>query len=448
MNIVKHGNDSIKINDLGFITSWSSCPLISEDTPMYLVVFEEYSRLNPFCQPLDMSENIEIESWKEDRLRYSKKIGEFTFGSQISVTDAGIDWSLQIDKDCTNYSIGLALPYYKDWQDCSNSPIPKDIANYSSFLHRDLYADQHILDIPCVVANKMMVFGNMKNFYQFFRYQDSNSYWIRTTTSTTNSIEESVEFCIRTDVTETQKMYLEKFPEADEFIHKWKPKFKELGDQFKIDIVCQQSEMITKSRGVTHVSKLIPTGKDLERYYPAIKKELEKYPVSLFVDLNIACIQLVADLWIQTAEDSGYFADGILTDGGRGLIINIHAPLSVLHHEIFHSMQREKKFSIPGEISQFSDSIQINDMNEFMAELFALLMTNPGKAYSSDLGISLEQIKYLKEEVSEFVNFPDLHSFVDHRTIFAITPSGAQEIEFGCICETATRYAFRNEVCQ
>lgn len=446
---IQQNDNRIKINNLGFITHWSSFLSISESHPIYLVLFEEYSRINPFCQPLDMSEEIEIKFCDGDKLIYTKNIKNFSFEHEITIRGEGIDWLLRFDPLCTNHSIGLALPFCEEWYDFSKNSIKENIANYSNFFNKSLYADQHLLNVPCISSDNIAVFGDMKNNYQFFKYKDGDSNWVRITTSS-NPTDKDPEICIRPKSCDIRSLYVSKFPETYDYIYKWKTQFKNLGKNFDIDIAYQLFETELTKEGITFLSKSPPAEKDLERFYPILKKELEKYPASFFAKLNIKHIQLVTDLWIRHNYEERKIDGRLWTSEGSGIIFDMKAPISVIHHEIFHGIQQKKKFyNMPGELYQISDNIQISGISEYLAEMFAMLMTNPGKVHSPDSEITSEQINYLKEGVKEFLNFPNLSSNSEKRKIFAVTQNDIIEIEFGDIYEKATRYMFNKEkLCQ
>lgn len=444
---LEHGNTSVKINDLGFIIHWSSNSLVSESRPIYLVLFEEYSRINPFCQSLDMSRPIQITSIRGDRLTYEKEIDEFFFEHEIQVTENGINYLISFDPTCTNHRIGLAMPYYENWKDFSQRRIEKEVANYSSFMHKNLYPDQHVLDIPCIYTENTAIFGDIKDDYQFFRYREGNFPWLRITASTAIPREDPLKMCVSTDVDDIKESYLSHFPEANSFLNKWKERLEELGKTFGIEIICQQAAYETEH--AAYVSKSLPTEKDLERFYAVLKRELEKYPSSFFPDLDIKYLQLTMDLWEKVDGELKKIDGRLIASGETGIIIDIQSATTTIHHEIFHGIQRKKKFfGMPGMISQISGTVQITGISEYLAELFAMLMTNAGKAYSPTSGVLIEQIYYLKEEIKDFVSFPDLSSDVEDRTILAMTPDGIREIEFGDIHETAMRYICEEKSCQ
>lgn len=455
----RNSNEYATVNKLGFIDFWSSDSQVSPAKSIYLVLFEEYSQTNPFCSPLDISHPIEVISCDKSSLSYNKKFQDFTFRYDIQMVENGIDLSIHFAPNCANHSVGLAMPYYSNWHNFTEKTIEENIAYYSSFMHKNLPADQHVLNVPFVFSNNIIVFGNIKNNYQFFRYLDEKFSWLRVTTSTSNIDDDGIEICLRSispiSNTYLTEVYLSKFPEADKFINTWKTKFEDLGNTYGIKISCQQTETTLTRSNLKYVSNSSPTEKELQKFYLLIKPELEKYPPYFFEKLRIKHIILVSNLWVYIGTSKRKIDGQFLEEIGkeeRGLVFDIQANAGLIHHEIFHAIQKEKRFcEMPGKISQISDLVLINNIDEYLAELFRILMTNPGKAYNPTLGINLEQINYLKTEIKEFLDFPELVPIGELRTIFAVDANSIKEIEFGDICDKATHYIYdpsiRDETC-
>lgn len=448
---LKNNGESIEINELGFIESWSLCDQISSENAIYLVLFEEYSRINPFCTPFDVSDHIAIISQDESSIVYGKTFQEFTFHYSIKIIESGIDWSIKFATNSANHSVGLAIPFFNNMYDFNQELITDSVSYYSSFLHKNIYPDQHMMNIPAVFSNNFCIFGNMKNNYQFFKYDDNQSPWLRITTSTSNIDDNEIEICLRkTDYDNMSNIYLKKFPETEKFVNRWKIKFEDLGNRFGININYQQTETTLKKDNDIYKSNSFPTEVELQNFYPKLKHELDKYPLSIFKKLKITNIMVVSDLWIET-DKLNKKIDGQIWGNRheRGIIIDMQASPSVIHHEIFHAIQGHTSIDdMPGKVSQISDIATITNAHEYLAEIFRILMTSPGRIHTMTSKDLPEQIEYVQKMANRFITFPQTVVTTDHRQIIAITPTGIQEIEFGDICPNALRYQFRTKLCQ
>lgn len=438
MNIsLKQG--SVIIDDQGFITRWRANELVSPSSPVYLVLFKDYTRLNPSCRPLDISQPIEIIEWNQDSLIYAKEIESYRFVHTIHVFEEGIDWNIKADPLCISHSFGLALPFYRSWFDSSENPIKEDVAAYANFLHEAFYRDQRILDMPLIYSKKLCVFLSIENDCQFFRYEDNNNEWLRIISFT--KITDTIEICFRTSQ-EPLASYIEKFPHSDKFINKWKTKLELLGDLYSVQIMYQKSDRDLR-RGF--ISRSAVLDKDLQAFYILLESEFKKYPLSIFEKLDIRYIILVSDLYLKNntfKKIDGAILWGNENETDKGLMFDIKAGAQLIHHEIFHIIEKHCDFSdIPGQINQISIFCQIDNMNEYMAELFATLMVNPGKVYKFE-GVA-GQLEYLCNQISSIMTIPSpISPSIEDRTIYVLKEKGREEIRFGSISSGAIRYGY------
>ena len=88
MYTISSENTQCRINVVGFIESWS-CNQSYITKAAYIVLFKEYSRMDPSCRLWDVQSEIQVNRIEQSFIEYNKQIESVTIFSRIETHDDG-----------------------------------------------------------------------------------------------------------------------------------------------------------------------------------------------------------------------------------------------------------------------------------------------------------------------------------------------------------------------
>ncbi len=103
------------VNLDGAVGHWISLMCISDESPIYLVFFKDHSKYDPYCEPLDLTNEVTFISGKGKPITYEKVIGDFTCRCSVSTDDKQLDWHIQLLGNYPRqHRFGIAIPIGED----------------------------------------------------------------------------------------------------------------------------------------------------------------------------------------------------------------------------------------------------------------------------------------------------------------------------------------------
>ncbi len=282
-----HSGQHCIINKLGFIEHWSCNEAIDSSHPVYIIMFKNYSRLNPFCRQLNMDTPIDITHWNKTRLDYNKKIGDFQLSCSIEL-QPHIVWIISPITPCHNHTWGLTIPSVSsDWESVGQK-ISTQVSVFSASFQEE-YRDQLQLDLPIVSNSNISIFGNPGINSQFFTYVDKCS-WMRFSCSNNHR---SFSIHIMNETTDILKTYLNTFPAAKPLLEN---QFHEVASQYKIKIKFGKFPADDVTIATCQYSATPTSTVELNRFRSTLSEAMKKYPKDIFVTLNVEQIFMVSKM--------------------------------------------------------------------------------------------------------------------------------------------------------
>lgn len=420
-------NTQCRINDLGFIESWSHNQNFITKTA-YIVLFKEYSRLDPSCRLWNVQSEIRVNRIEKTFIEYNKQIESVTIFSRIEIHDDGWEWKLTLEGSYPPYHyFGIAHPVDNEQAQSINGEIKTPIIQYAPSL-QEIYADQTSVDVPLLKCGSYVSFVSAKQGCQFFRYKDADTPYIRITVpaSLTDTLVVSHKTCKSLD--QAARQYINTYPEFDEYINTWKPRLKKTADYHNIKISYQHEDIKSTLEQSQEITAEIPTATDLKKYSTLLNIELKKYPYRFLRDIGVDGILLCGCMEVRQ-----FIKDYQGINQVKGLILGrhgkrktwilcdvTHCETKLIHHEIFHCIQDKIDIS------------QTEESKEPQAILFSEIMTD-----SSPKG-KTKELDVLKRAIAmRFPSFKlDHFRNADNRKIWvADTNNEIHQISFGTIPE-------------
>lgn len=428
MYVISSQNTQCRINDLGFIESWS-CNQNCITKAAYIVLFKEYSRMDPSCRLWDVQSEIQVNRIEQSFIEYNKQIESVTIFSRIEIHDDGWEWELTLKGSYPPcHYFGITHPVDSEKAQSINGKIQTSIIQYAPSL-QEIYADQSSVDIPLLKCGSYASFISAKQSCQFFRYKDADTPYLRiaSSTSLTGTLTISHKFCKSID--QAEKQYINTYPEFDEYINTWKPRLKKIANYHNIKISYQHQDIKSTLEQLQEITAETPAPVDLKKYSTLLDIELKKYPCGFLGDIGIDGILLCGTMKMRYFIKEKY--QGI--NQVKGLVLGRHSKrktwilcdvthyeTKLIHHEIFHCIQDE--ISVP----------QVEESEETQATLFSELMAGtPNENRTKEL----DAIKHAI--TMKFPSFKfDRPRSVDGRTMLVkSTKNEVHQMYFGAIPE-------------
>jgi len=187
MHSISSNNTTCNINDLGFIESWSYDQNVIVQNS-YIVLFKEYSRLDPNCRLWDVSTKINIQEIGPAFIEYHKQIESVHIFSRITIGANGWDWELTLNSEYPScHYFGIAHPVDSEKTQSINGEIKTAVIQYAPSI-QEIYADQSSIDIPLLKCGSYSSFVSAKKPCQFFRYTDADTSYLRIVSPTSLAI--------------------------------------------------------------------------------------------------------------------------------------------------------------------------------------------------------------------------------------------------------------------
>ncbi len=364
---LKNKATTLHVNHLGFIESVSVNSL-QMSVSAYLVFFQDYSRVNPFCRLWDVESQI-TDCLEGDRwLEYTKKIEEICFECRVEAKENGWDWELEIRGSYPlHHRFGLAIPCSSNDFHSLNRPITS-VSQYTKGASL-IPVDQTLLEFPIVSSeNKttISVFGALEFDYQFFVYSDNAQNYIRMTTTT--SLANHMEISCRWHQSSSSHVFLEKHPSADHHLNKWKSHLDKINEQQGIIIMFQDKQSVIK-RGDLKIELTQFKEEKLIDFCPIFKIELMKYPSKFLHSIGVDSVVLCGNIVIK---DKNVIEAGATTlakskELRKWILYDVsQRDPKIIHHEIFHFISDQLDLT-----ENINQSINIEERS---ADLFADVM--------------------------------------------------------------------------
>ncbi len=366
---IKSESAELHLNEFGAITYFSTLKNITPQSPCYLVLFQDYSRLVPFCRLLDSSSMIDDVITCNSGVTYEKQVEDFEIKNTIKIYPNGLDWHAEIINSSIprHYRFGMSLPCTR-----LKDKLTTNIANYFMFFE-ECYRDQSSIELPYLTfdhsnSNSMSIFSSWKYNTQFFLYNDNGMSYVRATTSTTFSNSMCLSIRLNSCDKDIFDIYLEKYPGYDRILTSKRDNFFDLSSNYKVKIVFQSESGAFDIFG-SNIEAKKPTDSQLKRWGECLKNELSKYPYNIFQLLDLEGIYFARDITVHD-KNALIKINATCKIGNKGtqwIIVDTDAAMiEDLHHEIFHLMQN----SVHGLDKYDADNA------EREAITFAKIMTN------------------------------------------------------------------------
>ena len=376
---ITNSTSSVAVNQLGFITRYSNINVINDSFPAYFVIFQDYSRVNPLCEELDISQTLNELILYNDSIKCTKNIGDFLIESKIELLESSLDWTVTVlNEDIPrHYRFGVAIPCPNDNIMSMNHEIKCPLVKYNT-VFEEIFIDQMELEWPILSLmgqnNCVSIFASWKDNVQFFINKSPVTY-VRVTALTTFSKVLKIRLSIHRKEDDILSLYLSKHPDAKHLLEKQPDKLLDLCRIYNIKIKYKLDE---KNEFYLLNGRILcknPTIKQINRWNINIIKEIKKYPTNIFKYLDIRGIYLCRDIeWqdYRTIEQLNGLCK-IGSEATNWIILDSSGSEKTLHHEIYHAIK----------INLINKKPDHHD--EECADLFADMLTQPSAIESKIL---------------------------------------------------------------
>lgn len=439
----------VEINSLGTIDRWSGNEMITPKLPLYLVLFKEYSRIEPKCAELDISSSVSLISQSQTTICYEKQIEDLSVSCQIEIVKEGFDWTVLVNKPYPlHLCFGITMPFTPTHKLTSfGTPIKTPLAVYCRTFF-EIFRDQSLLEFPSISSDHLTLFTSLDKNIQFFQYEQSELTHLRGIGYT--QISNEMTFSLRSSDEDPSSLYIEKYPKSDSYINKWKQQLSELRANYNVKIIVQREENIDFA---IPLKASPPKESDLSDFLDVLNTEIHKYSNDIFESLQVGGIYLCAELIASPLPFSGEPSRNQIAIMPPGLVIMSPTAKTinwifidvgamhpaVLHHEIFHLIENEIGFEgWPSGGFFLFPKVQGKE-KEYRADLFAETMLSPKKMRSLSIehNILKQQTDFMRERVSKFVpsfGFNSESSY-DDRFVNIVSGDDIKSVLFGKIPE-------------
>jgi len=370
-NRLQHHDIFCHINEMGTITRLNiGKSYIQTDIPIYSLVYEEYTKINPSCIHYTESP-IVITSLSESSLCFNKTFSHYRsnnklkFKYNIILNDNSISITIQLMTETSyNYRYGMVIPVNTDVILYDDVKSNYNLVNFHRTWERK-WADQTYVDAPIASFgnNNYSVCCPIDYNSQFFFHKQQENQCVRLSTSTHHSKQFNIVLMRHNG--HVKESYVKHFPYADNYINFWKTTLKKI---HKVHNIHLTYDLTSKNKPVTFDS--LPY-RSVSKTITSINEELSKYNISLGT-IGLNEIVLCTNLKVNNKSMEGSNLRGTL-------VIDIRNFKKTLHHEIFHLLQQKdiQFYQTEWGILTHVPSIMKRDnIKEEMAETFANMMCN------------------------------------------------------------------------
>lgn len=378
MSFIRNQNSGLEFNEDNCTISnfYLDEYFCASKTPIYIVIFEEYSKANPLCKELKLS-SVFIEKstsnsviatlFHETGESSSKVLSKFSVEVKNDIISIGLKITLNpLNKE---YRFGVVIPSLE-----CNSILyagkeinPTSVVNFHKTWDRKWPTETYI-DFPAITfiqddRNISLLINSDYNSQLFFHNEN-----VRATTSTARSNDLSL--FISKHETDIRDHYLALFPNADHLINSWKTQITKICDKHGVHITHS-----VKPTTESNIAFDLLSHQDINSAVKILHDEMFKYPF-LLSSLGLKEIILCSILKINDGEKSGF----LLRDSNMFLTYtNPNLFARTFHHEMFHLIQSKIDLNPHKEVW---DKIIENDVDgscgfvEDSAKLFGQMMTD------------------------------------------------------------------------
>lgn len=452
---IKSSDDSVVINSLGTIDEWEQYPLITFEHPIYLIVFQDHTRLDSICRHLDVSSPVfdfECGSTKNSPwVSYKKNIEDLQFCCRIQLTPGGLKWNIKIESQyMIDHRFGLVYPIDSSKIYSLNQRVNTDVSNYFKTLEQT-FRDQTLLQMPIISSQSpsgwLSCFTDPDSAIQFFVNHDDNN--LRSTFTTTHNNQGTVHFKCVKHLEENRAAYVSVFPKTDIVLNKWKKHLSTLEERYKIKARCFYGDNSNYRLFSEDLSAKEPDSELLTTFCTTLSKELLKYHKNIFQLVNIHGLFFCSDLVVEASKQEMH--GGCVTynwDALNWIIFDVSKGTKwLIHHEIYHAIEKKidaKKIPPENEsILQNEFGLQARrepNKSEFWADIFGLMMLKDIRLTRFRRGNQPfdQQLLILEELVCPFIldMHKDSSQVADPRAIYRLTDEDTfEQIPFGMMKE-------------
>lgn len=436
------------INQEGSILSFE-CENCSILPPAYLVFFNEYSRINPFCELWDISDGIENVTTTPNSIKYSKTLNDIQTINLIELVDDGWNWEVSFleEQIPMNVRFGISVPMGNGSE--VQSIYSRSLHSISQYTMKygTVYSDQTQLMLPILYVQSQpltALFGSPNRNFQFFKYEDLNTQYVRSTCLSTDTSTIKLYFRALKSLYCLKKQYTEHFPKTKQQVYRWMPLLENLSQKHRIDITpISENRTFTKDNSTLVLSPI--EEKDLLLYINVLSSELDKYPPGFFASFQLQGILLAGEMQMQgNGKISRLNGFALLRSDETVLSWLLYSnPVTkhVIHHEIFHLIEKRLDFKQAINTSKdtvFASQNATQTKREQLADLFASSMLN-GIQCQEQLDIK----EYIQKHYDDF-EIPDTANVTQDLIWYQASDGNWDTMFFGDYPVGAIQYSARN----
>lgn len=379
----------LKLNDCGIIVATSFCNnMVSDQHPIYPVLFTEYSRLNPSCKHFDINIPITDVVTGNDWMSFRKQIGLYPTFFHIRIYSNGFDINLSVEQQpSASLRFGIAHPFgYSSETFCFNEKLRTPLSFYCYLFHH-IFSDQTLINTPMVTlkdSNSLSVYTSLKTNCQFFTYNDKDVKYVRATSCTSTNSSGCFSFRYHSNSMSTKSIYLNSYPSADRHLNEWKRKIDEVNEKYGINIIYQHNKDFKQRIGNMILTAENPKADQAEKFSDILLNELAKYNAEAFKKLDIKLVYICSNLKKhELFGEHAFVAHGYAQTSAHMqycMFLNADAIGSkLIHHEIYHFFAKKENIeNTEAKAEEFAEFMTSSNKNEVLFKKFEHILEHKG----------------------------------------------------------------------